>query len=497
MNNNYLAICFTAIHFFTFVGNGLFAQTPVELSVGSATVSQGQNECLPVTVSNFTEIVTMQWSLRWDPALIEYTNVDFGSNPLGLNATQINSPNDSTLRMSWLEPNNQLITLAGEQILLSVCFNALNSGVTSLAFEQDLPTEFIGSEFMEVPANTTDGTVMIPPGPALLSILPGDTNNDSIVNADDLLGIGLAFGSTGPAREPATTNFEFVNGLPWDQSTPQSEVNFALVNADGNTTINNLDQTVVELNFGQMIPGASGTPQYPFMTGAFINFESSPVESGQFLVLDLLLGQDEVIPPGYGISFTVEVDPSLFDLSDFTYNSSGNIIGDDVLTLVEVSPVNPGMIEIAIVRKDQQNNISTAGSIGSLSLRTNDVFADTETPITIRSIRYIDKDENTLGGASTVTSATILAPVSTREPAWAEAISIGPNPVIGDKLNISGVLANKVAKLTLIDLNNRILGTYPVDTENINVSDLVAGTYYLIFSDKNTATLLARKIVVQ
>lgn len=45
------------------------------IAVGSDVVGQGTSFTIPVTVSGFSDITTLQFSLAWDPNVIEYSSV--------------------------------------------------------------------------------------------------------------------------------------------------------------------------------------------------------------------------------------------------------------------------------------------------------------------------------------------------------------------------------------------------------------------------------------
>jgi hypothetical protein len=62
----------------------LTARSQVELTVGSLTgLTTGQTVVVPVTVKRFATVTSVQFTLQWDPTVLEFLAVqDFGLNGL-------------------------------------------------------------------------------------------------------------------------------------------------------------------------------------------------------------------------------------------------------------------------------------------------------------------------------------------------------------------------------------------------------------------------------
>lgn len=88
---------------------------------------------------------------------------------------------------------------------------------------------------------------------------PGDTNNDGIANHFDLLPIGIAYGSIGPPRFPASLDWVPQQAEPWPQTLPVSQINLAFVDCNGMDTINSLDVIAIGLNYDSV----QGLPAFP------------------------------------------------------------------------------------------------------------------------------------------------------------------------------------------------------------------------------------------
>lgn len=88
---------------------------------------------------------------------------------------------------------------------------------------------------------------------------PGDTNNDGTANHFDLLPIGIAYGSVGPPRFPASLVWVPQQAEPWPQTLPVSQINLAFVDCNGMDTINSLDVVAIGLNYDSV----QGPPAFP------------------------------------------------------------------------------------------------------------------------------------------------------------------------------------------------------------------------------------------
>lgn len=210
----------------------LAAQSKVVLRLDDLS-TQEATLCLPVTADSFPDIVAAQFSLVWDPAIVRFSNIEFGSNPLGLQLGNIFSPNDSTLGVSWVASDLVGITLSPGTPLLAFCFTAqVSAGSTPLSFDGYLPGEFIqtssntafpsqlldGSITLEEPSNTSAPSwpeaIKLFPNPSLgdylqISGLPEGTSTISLHDSS-----GRLLQET-PAITPRLSIAHLPNGIYW------------------------------------------------------------------------------------------------------------------------------------------------------------------------------------------------------------------------------------------------------------------------------------------
>ncbi|MEN0003472.1 MAG: cohesin domain-containing protein [Bacteroidota bacterium] len=143
------------------------------LIVSDENTMTGEVVCLDITTQNFNTIAGFQFSLNYDPALLQYESVgNFGlmglnENGLGLpTASAQNETDPGEIAVIWIDNSFNGVTLPDNAVLFEVCFTALlNSGSTPVAISGD-PTPI---------------QILDPGGP----ISPFDTDNGSVTIGDD------------------------------------------------------------------------------------------------------------------------------------------------------------------------------------------------------------------------------------------------------------------------------------------------------------------------
>ncbi len=79
-----------------------------------------------------------------------------------------------------------------------------------------------------------------------VTVWPGDTNNDGVVDQSDVLPIGFYWGSKGPVRPNASINWLGQLSAPW---VPLAATR---ANANGDTIVNQSEISAIGLNWGKV-----------------------------------------------------------------------------------------------------------------------------------------------------------------------------------------------------------------------------------------------------
>ncbi len=223
-------------------------------------------------------------------------------------------------------------------------------------------------------------------------VWPGDANSDLLCNNSDILNIGVAFNQTGPVRGGGNNTWA---AQPAADFTTwfSSAVNIKHADSDGNGIVEYADTVAIGQNYSLTHP-ARLTP--PVITTAShllppLSLEATPDTVGPSMAvhIDVLLGTPAVpVDSLYGISFTVNYDPTVVDSmsvqSDFTGSWLGTV-GVDMITFVRHFPTI-GKIEVAMVRNDHQNVANGFGDLASFDV----VIVDNISTVTNSLFRLTD-----------------------------------------------------------------------------------------------------------
>jgi hypothetical protein len=142
----------------------LFSQIPV-ISCGNVSAERGSVLFTDIKVSNFKKIVGLQFSLSWDPEVIEYKGLTaFG---IELN-TAINfgtqEVSDGFLIFSWYDGTLNGISLPDETILFKIEYEVIGDALSSteLRFvDQPAPREIVDTSYKAVPGTFQHGSIAV------------------------------------------------------------------------------------------------------------------------------------------------------------------------------------------------------------------------------------------------------------------------------------------------------------------------------------------------
>ncbi|MBL7830902.1 MAG: hypothetical protein JNK41_07750, partial [Saprospiraceae bacterium] len=109
------------LSFFVIAGNS-FAQ--VSFSIKEQFVEKGKPICSEIAVANFTEILTAQLTVVWDPSIIQFDSVS-SMKLAGLSKNNFGTSkvNQGILSFSWFDGLAVGKSLNDGEILFSVCFS--------------------------------------------------------------------------------------------------------------------------------------------------------------------------------------------------------------------------------------------------------------------------------------------------------------------------------------------------------------------------------------
>ncbi len=150
---------------YTIVANIIGGGSEVNFSAAEISGKQGDQVCLPIRVSNFNEIESLQGSLSWDENIASFSNVtSFGLAGLNNSSFGLFDTDNGKLSYLWIDQTGTTpASLTDDSALFSVCFDLVgNTGQSTAVSFSDSPTEMeVTSNFVNLPFVTNDGSITI------------------------------------------------------------------------------------------------------------------------------------------------------------------------------------------------------------------------------------------------------------------------------------------------------------------------------------------------
>ncbi len=130
----------------------------IYFTLGGTSASKGSEVCVPITAKNFRSIVSMQYSLQWDPKVLKFKDLrNFGLPQLNAENFGRHIVDKGQLTHSWFDANVKGISKGDGETLYEICFEAIgNAGSKSPVQIVNTPTIIeianVNSEFFTLDA---------------------------------------------------------------------------------------------------------------------------------------------------------------------------------------------------------------------------------------------------------------------------------------------------------------------------------------------------------
>ena len=136
----------------------------VGLCMSNEEIPQGQSNCSVVTTNNFVGVISLQWSITWDPLVLSYLGVNTDNSILGPSNFGTLLVSDGKLTVSWTDPNVNGVTLIDGDTLFELCFNVIGTSgmVSPVAFgDSPIAIEIINIIPEALPVSLKQGSVFV------------------------------------------------------------------------------------------------------------------------------------------------------------------------------------------------------------------------------------------------------------------------------------------------------------------------------------------------
>ena len=194
------------------------------------------------------------------------------------------------------------------------------------------------------------------------SVLPGDFNRDRVVNALDVLSLGLAYSEVGPYRDRSSLVFVPQAAPDWLDSLQflRRTLNSKHVDGDGNGIIDASDISLVNVNYGKSYGAPFETeylPGFPVLLSV-----ADTLGSGTADTLELVLRTTSTITNLYGLRFRFHYDKRLVRSASLTgrYDIESALLEDmsGILRFMEIQ-ADSGFTDYCIAKTGK---IGSSGS---------------------------------------------------------------------------------------------------------------------------------------
>ena len=213
------------------------------LTIEDINANQGNQICLDVTTTNFVDILGLQFSLDYDPAVLQFVSVG-NFNLDGLNGNLFGLPPSGTapgtITMSWLDNNLEGVTLPDNTILFEMCFEVIGTANTTIDFSNSP----IGIQVTDADENSVNFTGE----PGTITILDNPAAGDFLLTIEDV----NANQGDQICLDVTTTNFVDILGLQFSIDYDPAVLQFVSV---GNFNLNGLTESLFGLPPNSTVPG--------------------------------------------------------------------------------------------------------------------------------------------------------------------------------------------------------------------------------------------------
>ena len=370
----------------------------MSLTIPDSTIDIGDQVCMPVIVTDFTDIASMQLSIEYDDNLLALDSIT-AFNLMGLDTTDFDTTTAGAITLDWVEAGG--VTVADDTVIFEMCFTGQQAGTSDLAFtDTPLAINIEDSAAEEVTLNGEDGAVTINDpntgsGDDLTGFIESATvdegtdfclevtvdnftnmlgmdfsisYNDAMLTYTginnihpDLLGFSESANTGNPA--PGSITVQYFNQLLQPINLPDGAVLFEIcftANADGTAAMDfsdtptaiefiDINESVVPFtgNGGTVNINDTGGPDIP--DNLFLTIPDQTVDPGEsFCVPVEAYNFDGVL----GMSFIIEYDTTFLsfdqamnlnmDLPSFTASASVGNPSPGIISVIYVEPtLNP------------------------------------------------------------------------------------------------------------------------------------------------------------
>lgn len=158
---------FIALIFFSLVQFGVMAQNPVDLYSTNSVEATGNIGAVEIKANSFTDIISFQASINWDPTLLVFVGVsDFGIKDLNADNFGTTTSDQGHVRFVWEPADAVALSIDDSTVLFSVQFEFISNqpqevpiSFTDVTSDPTFQIEFANSSYEILTVNAHDGSI--------------------------------------------------------------------------------------------------------------------------------------------------------------------------------------------------------------------------------------------------------------------------------------------------------------------------------------------------
>lgn len=140
-------------------------QAPIGISIDDVKVQEGEQVCLPVHLFNFRNMLSMQYTIKFDPEVLTFVGVIDQQLPyMNTSNFGLHNAQKGEITVVWIDNSLQGVTKAEGDSAFTLCFRVKGkTGTqTEITFtDQPTPFESVNVNEQVIPINTKKSTLKI------------------------------------------------------------------------------------------------------------------------------------------------------------------------------------------------------------------------------------------------------------------------------------------------------------------------------------------------
>ncbi|MFH0866227.1 MAG: T9SS type A sorting domain-containing protein [Bacteroidota bacterium] len=311
-------------------------------------------------------------------------------------------------------------------------------------------------------------------------VWPGDANNDTIVDNNDLLSVGLNYGTSGIARD-SISNLWIGQSCPEWTSFQANSKNMKHADCNGDGIVNAFDTVAINLNYGLTVSKKKEIFDNEKSAASLSVVPANTIfYAGDIASFDVITGDiSNPVNALYGMAYDIHVDPTYIEPGTLNFTLVASWLGNPAADALSLSKVfeSAGNIENAVIRTDHTDQ-SGYGKIGEFEFVIDPDIASIDTlHLSISYYNAVDAAGQPVT-FNVIDTSIIIIPLTTSLSQYSNPeFLIYPNPVDG----VLYMTLPQNSEIEILNIQGQIIRRIAANENHkpIDVSGFSSGMYFV------------------